>query len=435
MKIVRPLSCVLLLSLLSLAACSSHPERNEKPKKTEPGTEPQTQLSETELRHEADVLYRHARAQLDAHDYTTASTEYDKLIARYPFTDYGTQAELEKAYAQYKNYEYDDAASSVDHFLRDHPRHQRADYAQYLKGLIEFDRRDSLLDSVGLDTSKQDVTSDKLAFSAFSLLILKYPNSQYVADARLRMIYLRDRVAQHDLSIVGYYMRRGAWIAAAKRCEEIISTYPGSPASGQALKILVDAYHKAGLEPEAQAAEKLLAGNPGVLHPVKGIPPKRTLLNEPAAQQSSALPADAVTVADNTAPAPPAAPVEKKGLFSRFAGWFDIFDTTKPENTYTIVIPTSHDAASATPAAAGTAGSPAVAAPAAGSASAATATTTPSATPTAAPASHSLHVTVGPDDSEAWHPADAAGPGGSSQPAPATDNKDSSGAQAPAPGK
>ncbi len=425
MKITR-LTCILLLGCLSVAACSSTSEREttyEKPASAD-GKGKQPQLSEQDLRQEADTLYRHARKSLDSGEYSSAITDYDKLIARYPFTDYGTQAELEKIFAQYKTYQYDEALSSADRFLRDHPRHPKADYVQYLKGLIDFDRNAGILDSLQIDSSKHDVSSERLAYNDFALLVLKYPNSRYISDARLRMVWLRNRVAQHELSIVTFYIKRGAYVAAAKRAETIIAEYPGAPATGEALKLLQRCYREIGLSHEADDAAKLIAANPGALKPVESKP----------VRSEAVAAAPAIAAGSEVAPVPPQAqPAVKQshGFFSWFAGLFSFLDTTRPENTYEIVIPThgSDQAAAPAPAAppAETSGaaSPggAVAAPAAGNNG-------------DKPKSRGLHMTIGPEPGDEWHPIDAPASGVGtpapavipSQPSPAAPDGTSDGA-------
>lgn len=361
----RPLLCALVLCSLCLAACSSNPDREGRHGRDKENT----QLTEQQLRQEADKLYRDARKSLDSASYSEAITKYDKLIARYPFSDYGTQGELERIFAQYKSYQYDDASSAADRFLRDHPRHPKADYVQYLKGLIDFDRSSSFLDFLPIDTSRSDVNNDRLAFNDFALLIQKYPSSRYVADARKRMIYLRDRIASHELSIVSYYQRRGAYLAAAKRAQAIIADFPGAPATAEALRRMRDSYQALGLKPEAEQAAELIAANPGLLHPEheQSTPTKTVLTQAPA---PSAMPA-----------ANAEAPAQKGGVLSWFAGLFSRFDTSKPENTYTLVIPSGDKKSE----------------PADGSTGTAAADTAKS---------HHLSVSVGPDDANRWHPED-----------------------------
>lgn len=399
----RLLPGALLLGCLALTACSGPGQREDSPKKKPdavagtPGARATSQLSEQDLRKEADRLYRHARRQLDDAAYTTAVVEYDQLVARYPFTDYGTQAELEKAYAQYKSLQYDDAISTAERFLREHPRHPRVDYAQYLKGLANFDRNSSFLDILPVDASKSDVSYARLSFNDFALLIQKYPNSRYNADARLRMVWLRNRIAQHELGIVHYYMSRGAWIAAAKRAEEIIREYPGAPATGEALEQLHEAYKNAGITQEANDAQRLLAANEAVTHPVKGKPTTRDVVLA-AAPAPAALPAGAgresaataSTASAADAQSAAAAPEQSHGALSWFAHLFSGFDSSKDDYGYTIIIPTGNGPT----------------ADASGNAQTADGGTGTGAGKVHTLSGHGLHVTVGPDPSEEWHPVD-----------------------------
>ena len=222
--------------------------------------------SERELRLEADGLYKLARRSLDSADFPGAIQRYNDILLRYPFTDYATQAHLESIYAKYRAFDPDGAISTADRFLKEHPRHPAVDYVHYLKGLINFQRGDSLFDWV-VDSSGQDVGFARQAFDDFSLLAQRYPSSRYVSDARLRMIYLRNRIAAHELSIVKYYVRRGAHIAAARRAERIIADYPAAPATVEALALLESSYRDAGLTAQAEEVRRLRAANPGVAVP------------------------------------------------------------------------------------------------------------------------------------------------------------------------
>lgn len=247
----------LLLSLL-VAACNSTPNKDlppDNPFKDDP------RRAARELRAEAGTLYKAARKSLDAGDYTSAITRYDQISARYPFTDYATQSELERTYSLYRTFEPEKALFAADKFLREHPRHAAADYMQYLKGLINFDRNQSLAGFLGMDTTRQDVSDARRAFDDFALLVQKYPNSRYAGDARQRMIFLRNRLAQHDMHVVRYYVKRGAALAAAKRAEQVVSQYPGAPVTLEALEVMENSYRELGLNQQADDAAKLLAAN------------------------------------------------------------------------------------------------------------------------------------------------------------------------------
>ena len=244
---------------LALAACSSDSSL--------PPTNPfKGGKSERELRLEADGLYKLARRSLDSADFQGAIQRYQQILLRYPFTDYATQAHIESIYAKYRAFDPDGALSTADRFLKEHPRHASVDYVHYLKGLINFQRGESVLEGL-VDSSRQDVGFARRAFDDFSLLVQRYPKSRYVADARLRMVHLRNRIAAHELSIVKYYIRRGAHVAAARRAESIITDYPGAPATAEALVLLENSYRVAGLAVQADEVRRVREANPAVTVP------------------------------------------------------------------------------------------------------------------------------------------------------------------------
>lgn len=250
-----------LISLtVALAACSSDPNAL-------PASNPfKAGKSERELRLEADGLYKLARRALDSADFQGAIQRYDQILLKYPFTDYATQAELESVYAKYRTFDADGAISAGDRFLKEHPRHPQVDYVYYIKGLVNYQRGESAFEWL-VDSSRQDVGSAQRAFDDFALLSQKYPNSRYAGDARERMIYLRNRIAAHEVSVVKYYERRGAHLAAAKRAEKILADYPGAPTTMETLTLLEGAYRQAGLADQADDIKKVREANPEAAAP------------------------------------------------------------------------------------------------------------------------------------------------------------------------
>lgn len=322
---------------LLAAGCSSNPDKADRPEnpfKTAqegPGGT-KSQLSDRELRQQASELYRHARESLNNSDYLVAITRYDALIARYPFSDYSTQAELEKIYAQYKSLHADEAVTAADRFLRAHPRHPAADYVMYLKGVTDFDRDQGVLETVMPSTSKRDIGNQRRAFEDFALLVQRYPNSKYIGDARRRMMYSRNRIADHELSVAEFYVTRGAYVAAAKRATDIISEYPGAPATADALKILQRSYVRIGLEQDAKDTAAVIAMNSDKVEYTTA--PKAgtvTAVETPAPLAQANAQTNGVAP-DDQQPAP------SHGFMSRFASIFGILDTTKPEHQRTYVI-------------------------------------------------------------------------------------------------
>ncbi len=257
----------------AVGACSSDPDR---PAPNNPFRTEQTSIREQRL--QAAELYRLARGSLDSSDFAGALQRYTQLTLRYPFTEYAVQAQVERIYALYRNYQPEEALAAADRFLRDYPRHEQAAYVQYVKGLVNFDRDRGMAESFGFDTTRRDTSSLRRAFDDFSVLIQRYPQSPYVADARSRMIYLRNRIARHELTIVEYYIRRGAHVAAAKRAEQIVAQYPGAPATLEALDLLEQSYTALGLGDQAADARKLRSA-------YEHSAPKAEAMPEESAQQ------------------------------------------------------------------------------------------------------------------------------------------------------
>lgn len=235
--------------IVLIAACASDP--------ADAPFKPGQARTAAEERAAAEKLYRSARQSLDSNDMTSALKNYDKLSQQFPFSDFATQGDLERVYALYRNYLPDQALVAADKFIREHPRHAGAAYAQYLKGLVNSNRDNGLTSYLGLDTTKEDVTNLRNAFDDFSVLVRKYPKSIYVGDARQHMIDLRNRVADHEMHIVRFYVKRGAYVAAAKRAEQVITQYPGAPASLEALQLLQDSYRALHLKTQADDAGRL----------------------------------------------------------------------------------------------------------------------------------------------------------------------------------
>jgi outer membrane protein assembly factor BamD len=219
--------------------------------------------SERELRLEADGLYRLARRSLDTADFQGAVQRYDQILLKYPFTDYATQAQLESIYAKHRAFDPDGALSMADRFVKEHPRHPAIDYVYYMKGLINFSRGDALFSGL-ISSSGQDVSYARKAFDDFTLLLQRYPRSKFAHDARLRMVHLRNVIAEHELAIVKFYVRRGAHIAAAKRAEQIIAEFPGAPVTFEVMSLLEDSYRDMGLVAQADDVRHLRELNPPV---------------------------------------------------------------------------------------------------------------------------------------------------------------------------
>ncbi len=223
----------------------------------------------------ASKLYLEAKESQSNGDYLSALDYLQKLEARFPFGRYAMQAQLDTAYIHYRNSEPDSAIAAADRFIKLHPMSEFSAYAYYLKGLINFNRNSGFLDDVfPTDPSQRDPGATLTSFNDFNELIRRFPESKYAADARKRMIYLRNNMAKYELHAADYYMRRGAYLAAANRASKVVQSYQRSTSVKRALEIMVEAYNKLGLTDLAGDAQQVLTMNLGTGRFVSDDTPK-----------------------------------------------------------------------------------------------------------------------------------------------------------------
>lgn len=204
-------------------------------------------------------LYAEASSELDSANYARAIEYYEKLEARYPFGRYAMQSQLDVAYTHYRADEPEAAIAAADRFIKLYPQNPYVDYAYYLKGLVNYNRSVGFLDRyVPTDASQRDPGSALDAFVDFSVLVERFPDSRYAEDARQRMLYLRNNLAKHEVNVARYYMRRGAYLAAANRANYVIERFQRTSAVESALEVLIDAYTALGKRELAADAKRVL---------------------------------------------------------------------------------------------------------------------------------------------------------------------------------
>jgi outer membrane protein assembly factor BamD len=211
---------------------------------------------------DAERLYKEAHAEVVASNWTHAKELLEKLQSRYPFGRYAQQAQIELAYTLYKQDETADALDTIDRFLKANPSHPSVDYVYYLKGLINFTEPPALIGRlVGYKVSERDPKAMRDSFEAFKELLTRFPDSRYAPDARLRLIYLQNALAGHEVRVADYYYRRGAYVAAIERAQGALRDFPGSGAQLEALTLIAQSYQALGLTELQADAERVLRLN------------------------------------------------------------------------------------------------------------------------------------------------------------------------------
>ena len=210
----------------------------------------------------AQRLYSEAQDEISAGGYTAAIKYLEQLQSRFPFGRYAQQAQMEIAYAQYKDGERDLALAAADRFIKQYPNSPNVDYVYYLKGLVNFNDNLGLLSSVTQqDLTERDPKALRDAFDAFRELAARYPESKYTPDAIVRLKYLVNAMAAHEVHVARYYLRRGAYVAAANRAEIVVQQYQQAPAVRDALQIMVDAYDGLSMPTLRDDAKRVLDTN------------------------------------------------------------------------------------------------------------------------------------------------------------------------------
>lgn len=210
----------------------------------------------------ANKLYREAKDELQSGNYELAIKYYETLESRYPFGRYAQQAQMEVAYAYYKQGEATSAVAAADRFLKLHPNHPNVDYMLYLKGIIWFNEDLGLFGSIAnQDQTERDPKAARDSFDAFKELVSRFPDSKYTPDALARMKYLVNALAAHEVHVARYYMKRTAFVAAANRAQYAVKNYPQAPAVEEALFIMVKAYDALGMAELRDDAERVMRKN------------------------------------------------------------------------------------------------------------------------------------------------------------------------------
>ena len=214
----------------------------------------------------ADELYTNAKSRLDDKFYEQSVELYKNLDLRYPYGPFAEQGKVDIAYAYWK---MDDTASALmacDRFIREHPDHRNLDYVMYLKALVYFKGDKGILGAlVSQNLADRDPGAARGAFTILKDLAERFPDSRYAEDARLRMVYLVNTLAEHEISVADYYFRRGAFVASINRAQSVIENYPRAPAAKQALEILALSYERSGLVESKEKIDVIIEINfPGL---------------------------------------------------------------------------------------------------------------------------------------------------------------------------
>ena len=238
------LGALTLTAALALAGCSLFPGKGESPAEN------------------LDKLYAEARDDVASGSFDRAIKTLERLEARASGTLLGQQALLDLAYAQWRAGERATALATIERFIKMHPSSPAFDYALYLRGLVNFNDNLGLFGALARQQiSERDQKASREAFQAFSQLVQQFPDSKYAPDARARMDFIVNSLADYEVHVARYYFRRGAYLAAVNRAKQAVADFDRAPAAEEALAIMVMGYERLGLKELSADAQRVLKKN------------------------------------------------------------------------------------------------------------------------------------------------------------------------------
>jgi outer membrane protein assembly factor BamD len=261
----RSSAAVLLVLGLALAGCSTKPQQ--------PGQPPGQPPAATSAAPGVDQLYAQAKDDMASGAWDSAIKTLERIEGRAAGTLLAQQAQLDLAYAYWRSGERAQALAAIERFIKLNPSSPALDYALYLRGVINFNDDIGVMGSLaGQDLAERDPRASRDAYQAFKQLVTQFPDSTYADDARMRMDYILNTLAEYELYVARYYFRRGAYVAAVNRAQQALTDFEGAPATEEALYIMVQSYDRLGLDTLRDDANRVFQKNfPNSKLPSEGL--------------------------------------------------------------------------------------------------------------------------------------------------------------------
>jgi outer membrane protein assembly factor BamD len=200
----------------------------------------------------ADQLYNQGLANLNAGRLKEASRKFDAVDRQHPYSEYARKALVMGAFTNYRQGNYDEAINAGKRYVSLYPSSEDAAYAQYIVGLCYFKQ---------IRNVTQDQKESRRAIEAMEEVVQRWPESEYVDDARTKIRFARDQLAGKEMQVGRYYLERREYIAAAKRFRYVVENYSNTRHVEEALARLTETYYAMGLTSEAQTAAAVLGQN------------------------------------------------------------------------------------------------------------------------------------------------------------------------------
>lgn len=215
------------------------------------------------LQQKVEEFYSKAKKSLESGNYSTAVDDFIALQRIFPYGDITEQSKLDTIFAYDKLEEREKAVQFAEHFISAYPTHPNVDYAYYMKGVSLFEKKRGRMAKLlsGGEKNTRDPQSFRDSQAAFEELVKRYPDSKYSDDAKQRIVFIRNKLANRELGVAQFYFDNDTYLAAVNRCKTIIHQYDTTPSVEGALVLMEKAYAKMGLNELAQSTHDMLLLN------------------------------------------------------------------------------------------------------------------------------------------------------------------------------
>lgn len=200
----------------------------------------------------ADKLYNEGLARLQSGDSEGATKKFDEIDKHTPFSPYAKKGLILAAYTNYQASKWEETITASKRFIAQNPASPDAAYAQYLMAMSYYNQ---------IPDATRDQERTQLAIVAFEELLAKYPRSEYVLDAKEKLLVARDQLAGKEMNVGRFYLEKRNYTGAVNRFRDVIIKYQTTRHVEEALMRLTEAYMAMGITNEAQTAAAVLGHN------------------------------------------------------------------------------------------------------------------------------------------------------------------------------
>ena len=197
-------------------------------------------------------IYKTGLSSLENENYKKAIIEFDNLSLNHPFSSLAKKSDIMTAYSLYQNNEIKKSINKLKIFIEMNPNDEFSDYAHYLLAMCYY---------IQVSNQGRDPSLSIKALNSFMLIITKYPNSKYAKDSKLKIQYIKNSLANNELDIGKFYLKKNAPASSIKRFKSILLNYQNTSSIPETLYRLTEAFLMIGLKKEAVKSDAVLKYN------------------------------------------------------------------------------------------------------------------------------------------------------------------------------